>query len=166
MKDRIVSLVVVVNSGEQKMALLQRRDRVNKETGQLETYPGAYQVTVAGRAGPGEPPKVAILRELKEELGENIAKRLEPRIIELGRTKSGSRTRIVFKAETDAEFLKVKEIRLHLISGKLRALRPDAVSEIKTLKLKDRKNGISKSGDIAMFPDEKQALQQFLLAKT
>jgi len=163
MSDQIAALLVIINYGDDKVALLQRRGKINPETKQKETWAGAHQVTVVGRVNKGETPKEAILRELGEELAlsKGMIEKLKPQLDEVIKFKKGYKVITMFKVETDRKFL--QEVRPLINQKKLKIIRPALVSKIKILKPKDRKKGVTNSNEIKMFTEEKNIVGQFLV---
>jgi hypothetical protein len=162
MSDRIVALLVIINYGDDKAALLQQRGKIDPETKQKETWAGAHQVTVVGRVNKGETPRGAIIRELGEELAlsEDAIEKLEPQIDEVIKFKNGFKVITMFKAETDRKFL--REVRRLINQKRLKIIKRDFISRIKTLRPKDRAAGVTNSKEVKMFPEEKNIVGQFL----
>lgn len=64
------------DSPEELVALLQRRGKVNNDGDycfKWQSYPGVCEITSYGKAEKDEDAEKALMREIKEELGENVA---------------------------------------------------------------------------------------------
>jgi hypothetical protein len=70
LRETSFGLLLVISLDGKLMAILQRRGEFNHETMSPESWPGACQVTVHGKAIVGEELGTAIKRETIEEIGE------------------------------------------------------------------------------------------------
>ena len=109
MKRRVVGLLVMTELPEMGLvAVLQRRGEFNHEKMGPETYPGAFQLTAWGGMKDEETPHEAMLREVEEELGEEVFVLVDD---STGRAALDSLLKEQLKEEKD-DFLKDLEIDL------------------------------------------------------
>jgi 8-oxo-dGTP pyrophosphatase MutT (NUDIX family) len=164
-KRRVVGLLVMTEMPDGILyAVLQRRGEFNHEKMGPESFPGGCQVTAWGGMKEGETPAKAMLREVKEELGEMICRRiirrfgfLPSKLLEIYRFKDEKNLKVVYGVKLPCKLL--EEIRLGPQSGGLRLLKEEEIPLIQDLKSFDRNIGVTDRRIIAMFSDTKEAIQ-------
>mgnify|MGYP000639802521 CR=1 FL=1 len=154
MIKKTVGLIVLANTQDRGLvAVLQVRGDFNTEKNNEETYRGACQLTVHGSINEGESEIDALLRETREELGEEFTNLVQGSpLYELNRIENEdiSVTNLGFRiAEEDLE--KIKNAKIRLISK-------EDVNNICELKPSDRECGVDEN-DIAMFKDDIEAVK-------
>ena len=171
-KKQSVGLVITIEINGKVYAILQVRGTFNPEKMGPESWPGACQVTAHGGVETGEDTLSALMRELKEELGEIAARNItdyiavqqvaqQQPLIEVARHDDDKKLAITFALHLpNPEFL--KNVRLHAGSGGLRLITPDDVPEIHDLDSYDRHRGVINRSTIAMFCDEIKAVNAAL----
>ncbi len=164
-----VGLVLMVkmpqeDGSEVLMAVLQRRGRFNTEKMKPESYPGCCQVTCHGGLEEGESFDDALIREVEEELGTDLAKCLRCLPDKVGIEILIHQTTTEKEIITYGGMLPIKwisSIRLGPDSGGL-----DLISESEargaTVEIKPeyKADGPPKSWMVAMFPDEIMAVRK------
>lgn len=154
---KTIGLIILTNT---EKAVLQVRGDFNVEKDEKETYQGASQLTVHGSIAKNESEIDALLRETKEELGEEFANLVQGRsldLIELNKTENEnmSVTNFGFRiVEKDLEKIKINE----RTRASIRLISKDEISDIRELKPSDRESDIDKN-EIAMFPDDIKAIK-------
>ncbi len=145
-------------------AVLQVRGTFNTEKMAPESYPGGCQVTVYGKVKPYENLVTALHREILEELGPDTDQLIG--VIE----DLATRARIVFESRTeekeiviwatmlDCSFL--RSIRLGPDSGGMRLINPHQVKDIYDLRSYAKETGTQYRNTIAMFEDERKAVEK------
>ncbi|MBL7045177.1 MAG: NUDIX hydrolase [Parcubacteria group bacterium] len=149
-KKKTVGLIAITNTGK---AVLQVRGDFNMEKNNVETYRSATQLTVHGSIEDNETEKDALLREAKEELGEEFANLVQGSpLYQLNKIKNEKISVINFGiriAEKDLD--KIKGVKIRLVSK-------DEIDNIKELKLSDRLTGVDEN-EIVMFRDDIEAMK-------
>ena len=83
---KTVGLIAITDTGK---AVLQVRGNFNSEKNEQETYRGATQLTVHGSINEGESETDALIREAKEELGEEFAELIQvDKLKEINKTEN------------------------------------------------------------------------------
>jgi hypothetical protein len=141
-------------------AVLQRRGKVNPETGGPESYPGGYQPTVFGGVEKNESIPMALNRETREGLGDRFWLALLGGtalylIKEVYRSESDERLDFHHAVKVPPEFLKYIPS-----SDRFKCLRRDEIDSIQDLTKFDRREGVANAKIIAMFPDCIEALKK------
>ncbi|HJO89638.1 MAG: NUDIX domain-containing protein [Candidatus Pacebacteria bacterium] len=159
---KTIGLIILTNIPDPvgAVAILQTRGKFNYEKRTPETYTSAMQISVHGSIEEDESEFEALIRETKEELGEEIAQEIEGRygeLIELNRIEKDSLSNVNFGIVLPHEFL--QKVKLHPSSGGLKLLPKEKVEEITELKKSDREHGIQDGKKIAMFPDDIEAVK-------
>lgn len=153
----LVALTDIPNIG--LVTILQKRGEFNHETMSPESYPGACQVTFHGEAERFETPINTLLREATEEMGERFKEILEyTNFIEIDRIESEEKLVVTYACKLPYDFL--RNIRLNASSGGIRLLKENEIEQIQNIKNFNRKTGIIDRTVIAMFADEKEAIQK------
>lgn len=161
---KTVGLIVLTNTTEKGLtAVLQVRGSFNTEKNNEETYSGASQLTVHGSINEGESETDTLLRETREELGEEFAEIIEVELnkgltfVELNKVENENISIANFGVIIDESAL--KEIELNSSTGgSIRLISKSDVDNIRELKKADRENGIAKD-EIVMFPDNIEAVK-------
>ncbi len=173
MIDKRVGLIVLVDlpldaPNMRLTAVLRERGLFNLEKGASETWPGLCQVTAHGRIKSGETPIIALLREVREELGWTFAFAVEVLILrdpsvlgEVAHVTLRSKEIRTFAIKVDVSLL--AKIRLDPQSGTIRFVTEDDLAGIKGVDEVDPM--ASDRRTIVMFPDEKQALAKAFAAR-
>lgn len=156
MIKKTVGLILITNTGK---AVLQTRGNFNIEKNKLETYIGASQLTVHGSVEGNETEKEALLRETKEEFGKEFANLVqELPLEEINRVENKNIAVANFGFRIAEEDL--KKIKIDKRTGaSIRLISKDEISKICELKLSERLSGVENKNDIAMFPDDIQAVR-------
>ncbi|KKP87324.1 MAG: hypothetical protein UR90_C0009G0005 [Parcubacteria group bacterium GW2011_GWC1_35_8] len=147
------------------VAILQVRAKWNAEKNAPETYAGSCQVTVHGRLEEGEDFLQALLREVKEELGEEIVPAIKKlsennKLIELVNLEMPEKHVITYGGIVEEVILKQLLNKEKTKSfGGFRIIARNEIRKIVDIKISDRIVGITDKNIIAMFPDEKEAVQ-------
>lgn len=156
-KKKDIGLIVLVDTQERGLvAVLQVRGNFNVEKNEQETYVGASQLTAHGGINEGESKIDALLRETREELGEEFANLIQGRTLdlkELNRVENENMSVVNFGltvAKQDLEKIKIDE----RTGGSIRLVTKDEIDNIRELKASDRLNSIIDKNEIAMFPDD------------
>ncbi len=145
-------------------AVLQVRGRHNVEKElREESWPGGCQVTVHGKAEQYESLEQTLVREVNEELGtlaaEHIRWAVDKGHIELVyELHKPEKVILTYAAVLPYEF--VQAIRWHPSTGGLRLITEHEVVFIKDLTKYNKQTGVLNRADIAMFPDEIEAIQK------
>jgi len=144
-------------------ALLRRRPALNQETEEAETYPGATQVTVHGGVESTDAsPQAALMRETTEELGELAAVTIKKLItespgslIEVSQFQTGDKTVITYAIKLPwsllTQLFNIEEMNLVTEAD---------LNKIADLRNFDKTTGVQDKSVIAMFGDEKEALNK------
>lgn len=164
MIKRTVGLIVLTNTADKGLvAVLQVRGDFNTEKNNEETYKGACQITVHGSIKEGESETDTLLRETREELGEEFAEIVEVELnkdqnfVELNRIENENISVANFGTIVDESALKEIEINSST-GGGIRLISKSDVENIRELKPEDRENGVAKD-EIVMFPDDIEAVK-------
>ena len=147
------------------VAILQIRAKWNAEKNCPESWPGLCQVTAHGKLEEGEDFTQALLREIKEELGEDIMiviKKISDagKLVELINKEDSLKHIITYGAILEENIFKIlveKEKKTSF--GGFRIIRKNEVKKIVDVKNIDRTAGVTDEKTIAMFPDEKEAVK-------
>ncbi len=161
---KTVGLIVLANIQEKGLtAVLQVRGDFNTEKNNEETYKGACQITVHGSMNNGETEMDTLLRETREELGEEFAEIVEAELnkdqnfVELNKIENENIVVTNFGTIVNEDAL--KEIELNSSTGgSIRLISKSDVDNIRELKSEDREAGVA-SDEIAMFPDDIEAVR-------
>ncbi|MFQ5661683.1 MAG: hypothetical protein ACE5F2_00310 [Candidatus Paceibacteria bacterium] len=161
-KKKTVGLIILTNIPDPvgTVAILQTRGKFNYEKRQPETYTGATQISVHGSLNENEGEFEALEREAREELGDEIAQAIESKkdkLIELNRVEKDNLLNVNFGIVLPHEYL--QKVKLHPSSGGLKLLPKSKIKEISELKESDRESGIQDGKQIAMFPDDIEAVK-------
>ena len=167
-QKRSVGLVVFTEVPELGLvAVLTRRGEWNTEKMAPESYSGACQVTVHGKVEGGESLEGARNRETAEEVGAparnyilDLAWGTPPRaeFKELERLDTPEKLIVTWGIKLPCDFLKL--IRLGPDSGGLRLLRKEELENVKDLGSYSKERGVILRTVVAMFPDEKAAVEK------
>ncbi len=149
MSDQIKRVAIVLLTKKpdgETVAILQRRGLWNFEKHGPESFPGACQLSAAGKLEVGEAPDRALIRELGEELGIILGD--SPGVLlEEGGTR-------IYGALVPYEFL--SGVKLHAGTGGLVFVSAAQAEKIRVLDPKaDKADGIKDLNVIALFGDEK-----------
>lgn len=179
-KSKSVGLVVVTQIDGQLVAVLQRRGMAGIErlgTGKPlgQSYAYGCQVTAHGKLEVGESFPGAFTREIREELGTEFAAAVNGYLVATG---NAAMCFLVRDEDvhtyglwlSDPKLLQL--IRLHVDSGGIvlvsmdgdRANNVFALADIREFQATGKEHGVSGVTDIAMFPDEIQAVKLALEA--
>ena len=173
MVERSVELIVMADvPGLGLVAVLRDRGYWNFEKMRPESYPGACQVTAHGKLNEGESFETALKRETKEELGEGFEGMLsvvrmfsqagglqkDGIRFEVNREETPEKAVITFATKVDGYF--ISHMRLGPETGGLRLLRRDELEKIVDLRRIDKQIGVPDCMTVAMFPDEKKAVEK------
>lgn len=141
------------------VAVLRERGFFNFEKMRPESWPGGCQVTVHGKIDEGEKPLDALYRETREEVGEEFAKivfsRKKPALIFSKHNADGE----VFTYAVKIVCELLWRIRLSPDSGSIRFLQQAEIGKIRDITDYGKNTGVQCRNTIAMFSDEKQALE-------
>lgn len=152
------------NSQNKIVAILQVRSAWNEEKNSPETWPGACQVTAHGKLEKDENFLQGLLRELKEELGEELEEIVkksadEKKLIELVNEETPEKHvityGIIIEDKTMENLLSKNTSRSF---GGFKVITEKEINEIVDIKNIDKVVGVTDPKIIAMFPDEKEAL--------
>lgn len=165
--NNAVGLIITTEIENKKVAVLQRRGVFNTEKMAPESWPGACQPTVHGKLIHGETLKDSLWREMEEEIGEKASynvissfKKIPPRIVQ--EHMKGEKVVKTFTLHIpDNAFL--KEIRLNADTGGLVYASEEDVKKGRIFdleKITTRERGITDLRVIAMFSDEKSAIEK------
>jgi len=151
-------LVIVKNEKGERVAVLQTRGAYNSEENRPQHYAGGCQVTVYGGINDGENEKEALMREAREELGEEFSKLIASAKLErAGEFQRGAEEGVIYSVELPESFFKI--VRLGSDSGGLRQVLREEVMQAKDLS--QYKTGVPE-GILAMFEDTKTILLKLL----
>jgi hypothetical protein len=144
------------------VAVLQVRAPWNTEKNKPQKFAYGCQVTVHGGLEEGESFLEALKREIEEELGEMFFDSLEDRLHDTECFKVVSQvseeTKEVITYAIKLPFEIVTRIRSHLDAAGFRFTQESELTEIFDLNLYP--NRVNYTGTIAMFSDEKQAVER------
>ena len=164
MIKKTVGLIVLANTQEKGLvAVLQVRGNFNTEKNNKETYNGACQLTVHGSMNDGESETDTLLRETREELGEDFAEILESELnihknfIDLNKIENENMSVANFGTMVKESALKEIEIN-QSTGGSIRLISKDDIGNIRELTPEDRENGIA-DDETVMFPDDIEAVK-------
>lgn len=172
MIERSVGLIVMADMpGMGLAAVLRERGYWNFEKMKPESYPGGCQVTAHGKLEEGESFETALAREIKEELGEQFSRALfvvealsqaggffKEGILEVHREETSEKVVITFATKVDGYF--ISHVRLGPETGGLRLLAWSELEKIVDLREFSKETGVPDRVTIAMFPDEKKAVEK------
>ncbi len=163
-KKKSVGIQLLAKSNDSLVAILQVRSKWNSEKNVVETWPGACQVTVHGKLEEGEDFMGALLREIEEELGDEVATILR----NLAKEKSfeilinddhPEKQVITYGVIVDESVLHILTSRAKSSTfGGFKIIRREGVDKIIDLRTIDKTTGVTDANTIAMFPDEKEAV--------
>jgi hypothetical protein len=161
-KKRTVGFIILTNIPDPvgTVAILQTRGKFNYEKRSSETYAGATQISVHGSIEGDESEFEALVRETREELGEEFANLVQGRsldLIKLNGIENENISIVNFDfriAEKDLEKIKLDERTV----AKIRLITKNDIVNIRELKPSERLTGIDKN-EIAMFPDDIEAVK-------
>ena len=172
--ERSVELVVLTEvPGMGLVAVVRERGYYSIERMKPALWPGGCQVTVHGKVEAGESLNDALFREMREELGKEFAdavfvvdtlrrdagKAPEETVREVNRLETTEKSVVTFAVKADIYML-ATTMRLSVESGALRFVRREEISEIADLRSFDITTGVPVRNVIAMFPDEREAVQK------
>ena len=144
-----------------RVACLQSRGYFNTEEMRPQYYSGGCQVTVYSGIKKGETPKLALLREVGEELGLAVKKMVSrAHLVKVGSFSRANEEGVVYAAYLGYEFL--NKVRLMADSGGLRLAKP--VELKKALDLSKFKSGVKDRFALAVFPDTHRVVKKALMA--
>lgn len=136
-----------------RVAVLQVRGYFNTEEMRPQYYAGGAQVTVYGGINKRETEKMALFREIREELGGKIEKLLRPKwrkeISKISNFKRANEQGTIYAILLDRKFL--SKISLSPDSGGLRFVKPDELKNSQDLS--KYKSGVRDRFVLAVFPD-------------
>lgn len=149
-------------------ALLQERGRFDFEKMRPQSWPGGCQATVHGKVEEGENFESALRREIQEELGihslffEGQYQNDFPfELIHISDTlENRVQTYMTFIFLDRFLTLVQNLIRLEPSSGGIRIVSEKDLENIEDLTKFDKERGVADRRILAMFPDEKEALEQ------
>ncbi len=163
-KNKSVGIILLNKTADGLAAILQIRAKWNTEKNSSESWPGACQVTVHGKLEAGEDFMGALLREIKEELGEEILPAIRA-LIDAGKIKelihknTSEQEIVTYGAIIEEKFLKILMSKPKNQSfGGFRIISRNEIEKIVNLQTFDKKIGVTDKNIIAMFPDEKEAV--------
>lgn len=184
-KNRAAGILMMTESPNYGLvAVLQKRGEFNHEKMAPETWPGGLQLTAWGKLKADEEDFfLGALRECEEELGKETADRVMDRVTfflrnpedpekppdlenvqELYRFEDAKSLSVAFVVKLPYGFLRT--IHLSASSGGLHLLKEEEIEKIQDLKSFDRVTGVTDTGVLAMFADNKEAVKRaFALAK-
>jgi len=163
---------VILLSKDEKgelVAILQVRSKWNAEKNAPESWPGACQVTAHGKLEEGENFMQALLREVGEELGEEmvpVIKELadKKRLVELTNYDTTEIQIITHGAIVDTDILNMLLNKKKTNSfGGFKLIKQSDVDKIIDIKTIDKITGVIDENMIAMFPDTKKLCKLLLL---
>ena len=167
-KKKSVGVILLCRTEEGWVAILQVRSEQNPEKENApESYPGGCQVTVHGGLKGEENFLQALLREIREELGEEGTLV----ILALFDMKEGQLTRLVDDDRPEKQSVTyggiVKEYVLDTLVAKekgptfggFKVIYRHEVDQIVDLRTFDKTTGVTDEDVIAMFSDEKEAVR-------
>lgn len=164
MIKRTVGLIVLTNTTDKGLvAVLQVRGNINVEKDNQETYRGASQITVHGSINEGEKETDTLLRETREELGEDFAEIVEAELnkdqnfVELNKIENENISVANFGTIVDESALEEIEVNVNT-GGSIRLISKSDVENIRELKPEDREDGVGED-EIVMFPDDIEAVK-------
>ena len=153
------------NTNGELVAILQVRAKWNAEKNAPESWPGACQVTAHGKLEEGEDFLQALLREVKEELGEEIVpiiKRLSDsgELKELSNYDTPEKQIITYGAIVVEDVLKTLLEKEKTDSfGGFKLIKYNEVEKILDIQKFDKTIGVAEENIIAMFLDEAETVK-------
>jgi len=153
------------NTDNKLVAILQVRAKWNAEKNAPETYAGSCQVTIHGELEESENFIQALLREAKEELGEEIVPIIKTlskkgQLVELVNLETPEKHVITYGGILEEKvWKKLLEKQKSPSFGGFRIIKQDEIKKISNLQISDRITGTTDENIIAMFPDEKEAIK-------
>lgn len=162
MQKRSAGLVVLTNISSYGglVAVLQVRGDFNHEKMAPESFPGACQITAHGKCEGGESVRDGLLREIREELGDEFANLISVNFNErneLNRVETEDKLVVNYGVVLPPDFL--KNLQLTASSGGIRFIREDQLDCVANLKTFDKVVGVKDRSVTAMFGDEVDALR-------
>lgn len=163
MKKSVGFLAFVEHEG-MLLAVLQVRGRHNVEKElRAESWPGGCQVTIHGKAEPDEVLEKALFREAIEEVGVaaagHIRSAVEKDHMELVyEHHEPEKIVLTYAAVLPYEF--VQAIHWHASSGGLQLITEQQIALIEDLPSYGKTMGVLNRKDVAMFPDEIEAVRK------
>jgi len=165
-KKKSVGIQFLSRDGKGEIvAILQVRGKWNAEKNSPESWPGACQVTAHGKLEEGEDFTQALLREIREELGNDIAaivKKLSDAgsLVELVNDDSPEKQTITYGVIVAEDVLKIMIAREKSDSfGGFRLIRAGETGKIVDIQKFEKTLGVTDKTVIAMFSDEKKAVK-------
>lgn len=166
MKKQSVGMQFLAEDTSGKLvAVLQVRPKWNQEKNTPESYPGACQVTVHGKLEEGEDFLQALLREVGEELGEEIVPvvkdlRENKKLIELVNLEDPEKHIITYGGIVEKAVLNKSTSREKSREfGGFKLIQQNEIEKIVDVQTFDKNTGVTDENTIAMFPDEKEAVK-------
>lgn len=173
-KKTSISLVVLTDVPDMgRVAILQRRGKLNYEKREPESWPDGCQVTTHGKVQEDEELWLAMYRELSEELGSSAYSfiRSYGRLFsdamikerEVWRIEDDKKLVITYAVLVPSQVIKLIESFLKTLgsySGGITLVSEDQIDGIQDLNNFDKKFGVTNRQVIAMFPDEKEAVKK------
>ena len=145
-------------------AVLQLRGAFNPETMKRHSFPGGAQVTCHGKCEKEEIFSTTLKREIREELGEHFFQFFRKHFVFTRFPKLFSFIEEDVEKKTFGIFIKdpnfLKKIQLYPGTGGIVLIKKEQLSKIKDLTEFNKEIGIIDRRIIAMFPDEKKALEK------
>lgn len=162
MIKKTVGFIALANTKDGGLvAALQVRGNYNIEKDNQETYNGACQITVHGSIAEEENQIDALMRETREELGEEFAEIIESKkdeLVEINRIENENIAVVNYAIVVDGSDLDKIELD-ESTGGYIKLITKDDVENICELKPSDRSGGIKTESKIAMFPDDVEAVR-------
>lgn len=146
------------------MAILQIRAKWNAEKNAPESWSGACQVTAHGKCEEGEDFMQALLREVQEELGDEmvpVVKKLYDtgNLKELINYETEEKKVITYGAIIDENvFQTLMKKQKSPSFGGFKLIKREDIEKIVDIETIDKMTGVTDENIIAMFPDEKEAV--------
>lgn len=153
------------NKTGELVAILQVRAKWNTEKNTPESWPGTCQVTAHGKLEKGENFRQALLREIREELGDEITPIIQTlsnteNLKELVNSDTEEKQIITYGAIIEEDILEKMIAREKSDSfGGFKIIRRNEIKKIIDIQKVDKKTGVTDETVIAMFPDEKEAVR-------
>ncbi len=159
-KKSSVGLVIMTEIPDYGLvAVLQNRGKFDVEKMKKESYPGGTQVSAHGHLEEGEDFIDGLYREVEEELGEMVAKRLrdaKDSVLEINRVTDDKEEVVTYMVKFPSEFL--KEVKLSASTAGLEYISEKDIASISNIKGFDKVEGVVDRKTIAMYLDEKEAI--------
>ncbi|MBI2627681.1 NUDIX domain-containing protein [Candidatus Nomurabacteria bacterium] len=164
-KKAVGAQLLSKNIDGELVAILQVRAKWNAEKNAPESWPGACQVTAHGKLEKGENFLEALMREVEEELGNEMV----PIIKQL--SKTGKLMELVNNDSQEKQIITygviVKENVFQTLMkkqkspsfGGFKIIQKENIDKIVDIKTIDKITGVTDENIIAMFPDHKEVLK-------